>query len=149
MKSISQFKQENPIYQNEPDEKLASFIYDKYYKDRGVDEDDFFKQAFPNIAQTKELNLEQTLSPEVDGIISPDDEMLNFDRRQNMSYKPTVEDIAIENDIGTETGASANARFAQSLGYDDKNKALAIKNVFIKFIQTRHHSKKQDQTQEN
>ena len=129
MKSISQFKQENPIYQNEPDEKLASFIYDKYYKDRGVDEDDFFKQAFPNIAQTKELNLEQTLSPEVDGIISPDDEMLNFDRRQNMSYKPTVEDIAIENDIGTETGASANARFAQSLGYDDKNKALAIKNV--------------------
>tara|TARA_R110002167_G_scaffold130710_3_gene314319 strand:- start:627 stop:842 length:216 start_codon:yes stop_codon:yes gene_type:complete len=67
MKSISQFKQENPIYQNEPDEKLASFIYDKYYKDRGVDEDDFFKQAFPNIAQTKELNLEQTLSPEVDG----------------------------------------------------------------------------------
>ena len=44
MKSIAQFKQENPIYQNEPDVKLASFIYDKYYKDRGVDEDDFFKQ---------------------------------------------------------------------------------------------------------
>ena len=129
MKSISQFKQENPIYQNEPDEKLASFIYDKYYKDRGVDEDDFFKQAFPNIAQTKELNLEQTLSPEVDGIISPDDEMLNQERISNMSYKPSVKDIAIENDIGTETGASANARFAQSLGYDDKNKALAIKNV--------------------
>ena len=129
MKSISQFKQENPIYQNEPDEKLASFIYDKYYKDRGVDENDFFKQAFPNIAQTKELNLEQTLSPEVDGIISPDDEMLNQERIQNMSYKPSVKDIAIENDIGTETGASANARFAQSLGYDDKNKALAIKNV--------------------
>jgi len=129
MKSISQFKEENPIYQNEPDEKLASFIYDKYYKDRGVDEDDFFKQAFPNIAQKKELNLEQTLSPEVDGIISPDDDMLNQDRISNMSYKPSVKDIAIENDIGTETGASANARFAQSLGYDDKNKALAIKNV--------------------
>ena len=129
MKSISQFKQENPIYQNEPDEKLASFIYDKYYKDRGVGEDDFFKQAFPNIAQKKELNLEQTLSPEVDGIISPDDEMLNQERIQNINYKPSVKDIAIENDIGTETGASANARFAQSLGYDDKNKALAIKNV--------------------
>jgi len=129
MKSISQFKQENPIYQNEPDEKLASFIYDKYYKDRGVDEDDFFKQAFPNIAQTKELNLEQTLSPEVDGIISPDDEMFNQERIQNINYKPSVKDIAIENDIGTETGASANARFAQSLGYDDKNKALALKNV--------------------
>ena len=58
MKSIAQFKQENPIYQNEPDVKLASFIYDKYYKDRGVDEDDFFKQAFPNIAERKDTALE-------------------------------------------------------------------------------------------
>ena len=129
MKSIAQFKQENPIYQNEPDVKLASFIYDKYYKDRGVDEDDFFKQAFPNIAERKDTALEQTLSPEVGGIISPDDEMLNWERIQNINYKPSVKDIAIENDIGTETGASANARFAASLGYDEKNKALAIKNT--------------------
>jgi hypothetical protein len=129
MKSISQFKEENPIYQNEPDVKLASFIYDKYYKDRGVDEDDFFKQAFPNIAERKDAALEQTLSPEVGGIISPDDEMLNWERIQNINYKPSVKDIAIENDIGTETGASANARFAASLGYDEKNKALAIKNT--------------------
>jgi len=129
MKSIAQFKQENPIYQNEPDVKLASFIYDKYYKDRGVDEDDFFKKAFPNIAERKDTALEQTLSPEVGGIISPDDEMLNWERIQNINYKPSVKDIAIENDIGTETGASANARFAASLGYDEKNKALAIKNT--------------------
>ena len=129
MKNIAQFKQENPIYQNEPDVKLATFIYNKYYKQKGVDEDDFFKQAFPNIAGNKDSALEKTLSPEVDGIISPDDDMLNQDRISKMSYKPSVKDIAIENDIGTETGASANARFAQSLGYDDKNKALAIKNV--------------------
>ncbi len=129
MKSIAQFKQENPIYQNEPDVKLASFIYDKYYKGRGVDEDDFFKQAFPNIAERKDAALEQTLSPEVGGIISPDDAMLNWERIQNINYKPSVKDIAIENDIGTETGASANARFAASLGYNEKNKALAIKNT--------------------
>tara|TARA_R100000655_G_scaffold11877_1_gene27493 strand:+ start:963 stop:3725 length:2763 start_codon:yes stop_codon:yes gene_type:complete len=136
MKTIAQFKEENPIYQNEPDVKLASFIYDKYYKDRGVDEDEFFKQAFPNIAERKETNLEQTLSPEVDGIISPDDEMLNFDRQQNMSFVPSVKDIAIENDIGTSTGASAESRFAASLGYDDKNKALAIKNVLSDLYKT-------------
>ena len=129
MKSIAQFKEENPIYQNEPDVKLASFIYDKYYKGRGVDEDDFFKQAFPNIAERKDAALEQTLSPEVGGIISPDDAMLNWERIQNINYKPSVKDIAIENDIGTETGASANARFAASLGYNEKNKALAIKNT--------------------
>jgi len=53
-----------------------------------------------------------------------------------MSYKPTVEDIAIENDIGTGTGASAESRFAASLGYDDKNKALAIKNVLSDLYKT-------------
>ena len=61
MKTIAQFKEENPIYQNEPDVKLASFIYDKYYKDRGVDEDDFFKKAFPVIAERKIKETESKL----------------------------------------------------------------------------------------
>ena len=62
--------------------------------------------------------------------------MLNQERIQNINYKPSVKDIAIENDIGTETGASAESRFAASLGYDDKNKALAIKNVLSDLYKT-------------
>ena len=127
MKTIADIKEEYPQYANVPDVKLAGALYKKYYSDK--DEDQFYKLVFPSIAGNKDSALEQTLSPEVDGIISPDDEMLNQERISNMSYKPSVKDIAIENDIGSETGASANARFAQSLGYDDKNKALAIKNV--------------------
>ena len=42
MKSIAQFKKENPQYENEPDLKLADFFYKKYYKDRGVDETEFY-----------------------------------------------------------------------------------------------------------
>jgi hypothetical protein len=134
MTTITDLKKQYPEYADIPDVKLADAMYKKYYSDK--DEDEFYKLVFPNIAEKKGTNLEQTLSPEVDGIISPDDEMLNFDRTQNMSYKPTVEDIAIENDIGTETGASAESRFAASLGYDDKNKALAIKNVLSDLYKT-------------
>jgi hypothetical protein len=134
MTTIADLKKTYPQYRDVPDVKLADALYKEYYSDK--DEDEFYKLVFPNIAEKKELNLEQTLSPEVDGIISPDDEMLNFDRQQNMNYKPTVEDIAIENDIGTETGASAESRFAASLGYDDKNKALAIKNVLSDLYKT-------------
>ena len=139
MTTIADLKKQYPEYADVPDVKLADAMYKKYYSD--TDEDEFYKLVFPNIAEKKELNLEQTLSPEVDGIISPDDEMLNFDRQQNMSYKPTVEDIAIENDIGTDGAPSTlklkqDARFAASLGYDDKNKALAIKNVLSDLYKT-------------
>ena len=139
MTTIADLKKQYPEYADVPDVKLADAMYKKYYSD--TDEDEFYKLVFTNIAEKKELNLEQNLSPEVDGIISPDDEMLNFDRQQNMSYKPTVEDIAIENDIGTDRAPSTlklkqDARFAASLGYDDKNKALAIKNVLSDLYKT-------------
>lgn len=127
MKSVAQIKQEYPQYSDVPDRELAGALYKKFYSD--VDEDEFYKLVFPKVAESKDAALEQTLSPEVDGIISPDDEMLNFDRRQNMSYQPTVEDIALQNDVGVNEGATPEARFAASFGFDDKNKALAVKNV--------------------
>jgi len=134
MTTISDLKKTYPQYRDVPDVKLADALYKEYYSDK--DEDEFYKLVFPNIAESKDTALEQTLSPEVDGIISPDDEMLNQERIQNINYKPSVKDIAIENDIGTETGASAESRFAASLGYDDKNKALAIKNVLSDLYKT-------------
>ena len=127
MKSVAQIKQEYPQYSDVPDRELAGALYKKFYSD--VDEDEFYKLVFPEVAQSKDAALEQTLSPEVDGIISPDDEMLNFDRRQNMSYQPTVEDIALQNDVGVNEGATPEARFAASFGFDEQNKALAVKNV--------------------
>jgi hypothetical protein len=134
MTTISDLKKTYPQYRDVPDVKLADALYKEYYSDK--DEDEFYKLVFPNIAESKDTALEQTLSPEVDGIISPDDDLLNQERIQNINYKPSVKDIAIENDIGTETGASAESRFAASLGYDDKNKALAIKNVLSDLYKT-------------
>ena len=134
MTTIADLKKTYPQYRDVPDVKLADALYKEYYSDK--DEDEFYKLVFPNIAEKKDLTLDKTLSPEVDGIISPDDELLNQERIQNINYKPSVEDIAIENDIGTETGASPEARFALSLGYDEKNKALAIKNVLSDLYKT-------------
>ena len=127
MKSVAQIKQEYPQYSDVPDRELAGALYKKFYSD--VDEDEFYKLVFPKISESKDTALEQTLSPEVDGIISPDDEMLNQERIQNMNYKPNVEDIALQNDVGVNEGATPEARFAASFGFDDKNKALAVKNV--------------------
>ncbi len=125
--NLKEFRKQYPQYNDIPDLELADSLYKKHYTD--INKQDYYKELFPNIAEKKQIKVETTLSPEIDGIISPDDDLLNQQRLQNINYAPSIKDIAIENDIGTETGASANARFAQSLGYDDKNKALAIKNV--------------------
>jgi len=125
--NLKEFRKQYPEYNDIPDLELADSLYEKYYTD--INKQDYYKELFPNIAERKDIKVETTLSPEIDGIISPDDDLLNQQRLQNINYAPSIKDIAIENDIGIETGASANARFAQSLGYDDKNQALAIKNV--------------------
>ena len=125
--NLKEFRKQYPQYNDIADLELADSLYEKHYTD--INKQDYYKELFPNIAEKKNIKVESTLSPEIDGIISPDDDLLNQQRLQNINYAPSIKDIAIENDIGTETGASANARFAQSLGYDNKNQALAIKNV--------------------
>jgi hypothetical protein len=125
--NLSEFRKKYPDYNDLSDLELADSLYEKNYTD--IDKNEYYKKLFPNIAEKKDIKVESTLSPEINGIISPDDDLLNQERLRNINYSPSIKDIAIENDIGTETGASANARFAQSLGYDNKNQALAIKNV--------------------
>jgi len=125
--NLKEFRKQYPQYNDIADLELADSLYEKHYTD--INKQDYYKELFPNISERKDIKVETTLSPEIDGIISPDDDLLNQQRLQNINYAPSIKDIAIENDIGIETGASANARFAQSLGYDDKNQALAIKNV--------------------
>lgn len=125
--NLSEFRKKYPDYNDLSDLELADSLYEKNYTD--IDKNEYYKELFPNIAEKKDIKVESTLSPEINGIISPDDDLLNQERLRNINYSPSIKDIAIENDIGTETGASATARFAQSLGYDNKNQALAIKNV--------------------
>ena len=131
--TLEEFRGLYPQYNDIPDLELAESLYEKNYSD--VDKNEYYQTLFPNVAKRKNTQLENSLIEETGGIISPDDSLLNQDRIQNTSFKPSIKDIAIENDIGVETGANSNARFAASLGYDDKNKALAIKNVLSNLYQ--------------
>ena len=128
MITISQLKKQYPQYEEIPDVELAEKLYDKYYSDK-IDKNNFFEKVFPNISQSKIAERELKMIPEVDGIILPDDDLINQNLIQNQNFKPSTEDIAKQAGVGTQEGATPNARFAASLGYDENNKALAIKNV--------------------
>ena len=49
MASISDYKKQHPEYRNIPDLQLAEIMYEKAYKGK-LDETEFYKLAFPNIA---------------------------------------------------------------------------------------------------
>jgi len=137
--NLKEFRKQYPQYNDIADLELADSLYEKNYTD--INKQDYYKELFPNIAERKDIKVESTLSPEIDEIISPDDDLLNQQRLQNINYAPSIKDIAIENDIGTDGAPSTlklkeDARFAASLGYDDKNKALAIKNVLSDLYKT-------------
>ena len=49
-KSIQEIKKEYPYYSNVHDLELADKIYDKYYKEKEVSKEDFYLNAFPELA---------------------------------------------------------------------------------------------------
>jgi|TARA_Y100000310_G_scaffold339749_1_gene433424 hypothetical protein len=135
MITIRQLKEEYPQYAHIPDVELAEKLYDKYY-DGKIEKNNFFQKVFPNIAEQKQTTADQQIIPRgtigVTGFIDPNTELNNIITKQNIDYKPSVKDIAIQSGVGVSEGASANARFATSLGYNQEQKALAVKNVLSK-----------------
>ena len=124
-KSIAEIKKENPYYENVPDIKLADTIYDKYYKE-SVSKEDFYLNAFPELADQIVEN---------QGIISPDDEMFMPEGgRELLNFRPTVGMIAERSGVSIDDPATSKARFGASLGINQDQKALAIKNSLSKLF---------------
>ena len=128
--NINEFRKKYPEYNDIPDLELADKFYDKYYSD--LDKDNFYQSFFPNIADSRIEQAESSIVPESDGIQSPDDELLSQDIRSNINFRPKIKDIAKLADVGVKQGAGGEARLAASFGYDEKNQALAIKDVLSK-----------------
>jgi hypothetical protein len=123
-KTISDIRKEYPkAYENVSDIELADALYNKYYSDK-LDQNSFYEQVFPNIA-AKRVS---------EDIISPDDEFNeNYDFKSTpLPFKPTTAEIAREAGVLTNDPANSSARFGASLGYDESQKALAIKNTLSK-----------------
>jgi len=124
-KSIAEIKKENPYYENVPDIKLADTLYDKYYKE-SVSKEDFYLNAFPDLADQIVEN---------QGIISPDDEMFMPEGgRELLNFRPTVGMIAERSGVSIDDPATSKARFGASLGINQDQKALAIKNSLSKLF---------------
>jgi len=122
--TISDIRKKYPnAYNNLSDMELADKIYDQYYQGK-IDESEFYQQMFPNIA-SKRLT---------EQIIFPDDEFgSNFEFEETaLPFKPTVFEIAKEANVLTNEPATSKARFGGSLGYDEGQKILGIKNSLSK-----------------
>jgi len=118
MSKISEYKQQYPRYRNIPDLELAEKLYETYYKGK-MSETNFYELAFPNIAAERfEEDIADTSLESID--MAP------------AIFKPTTSDIAKQAGVSINDPANFKARFGGSLGYNQEQKALAIKNNLSK-----------------
>ena len=111
---IKDFKKQYPYYKNVPDLELAEKLYEKYYKGK-ISETNFYELAFPNIAAERfEEDIADTSLESIDMFPA--------------IFKPTTSDIAKQAGVSINDPATSKARFGASLGYNQEQKALAIKN---------------------
>ena len=122
--TIKEYKKQNPESASVPDLELAEKIFKEDYEPRGVDENTYFESAFPKIAAKRGT----------DEIILPDDEFNeNFEFKSDKpTFKPTTSEIAKSAGVSTNDPATSAARFGASLGYNEEQKKLAIKNNLSK-----------------
>ena len=122
---VRKYKEQNPENKNVPSVELAEKVYNENYKNKDIDETTFYQKFFPNIAKEK--------FEEAEGIIvSPDDMMLGKTELDYVSFKPTTADLAKQGGVSVNDPAESKARFAASLGYNQEQKILAIKDTLSK-----------------
>ena len=123
MTKIAEYKKQYPEYENIPDVKLAEALYNRVYKGK-IEENEFYKQVFPDI-EAKRAS---------EDIISPDDvfnENYQF-KSTPTPFRPTVSEIATSYGVSVNDPATSKARFGASLGYNEEQRKLAIKNSLSK-----------------
>jgi len=123
MSKISDYKKQHPEYANIPNVKLAEILYEKAYKGR-MDETDFYKFAFPEVAAERAEDV-------YTDFVFPDDEF-GGDFDSTTPFKPTTSDIAKQAGVSVNDPASSKARFGASLGYNQEQKMLAVKDTLSK-----------------
>jgi len=114
MSKISEYKQQYPKYRNIPDLQLAETLYETYYKGK-MSETNFYELSFPNIAAERfEEDIADTSLESID--MSP-------------AFRPTVEELAGKSGVSLNDPASGKARALASLGYNQEQRTLAIKQT--------------------
>ena len=116
--SLKKLRQKYPQYNDISDLELAEGFYKKHYSD--LDETEYYEKMFPEIAAKRGT----------DDIMFPEDEFNeNFDfKADKPEFKPTTSEIAKSAGVSVNSPATSKARFGASLGYNEEQKKLAIKN---------------------
>ena len=120
--SLKKLRQKYPEYNDIPDLKLAEAFYKKNYSD--VDETEYYKLMFPNIAAERAEDV-------YTDFVFPDDEFGGAFEPES-TFKPTTSEIAKQAGVSINNPASKSARLGASFGYNQEQKALAIKNELSK-----------------
>ena len=123
--AVREYKEKNPDAAIIPSVDLAEQVYNQEFKGKGIDETEFYQKFFPNIAKEKFEEADQT-------IVIPEDEMLGKTGEDFVNFKPTTADLAKQGGVSINDPASSKARFAASLGYNQEEKALAVKDTLSK-----------------
>jgi len=127
MASIADYKKQHPEYANIPDRKLADILYEKGYKGK-MDETVFYKTVFPNIAAERAEDV-------YTDFVFPDDEFgSGFESKS--TFKPTTTELAKQAGVSINDPADFNSRFGASLGYNQEQKMLTIKQELSKLYKT-------------
>jgi len=118
--TIEEYKQQNPESANIPDRDLAQTLYEKNFKGK-MDETTFYKTVFPKISEKRSEDV-------YNDFVFPDDDFgSGFD--STTPFKPTTSELAEKSGVSLNNPASSKARFGASLGYNEKQKILAIKQT--------------------
>ena len=120
--SLKKLRQKYPEYNDVPDLKLAEAFYKKDYSD--VDETEYYKLMFPDIAEERAEDV-------FTDFVFPDDEFGGAFEPESV-FKPTTSEIAKQAGVSVDNPATSKSRFGASLGYNQEQKALAIKNSLSK-----------------
>ena len=136
--SLKTLREKYPEYNDMPDLELAERFYKTYYSD--LNESEYFEKMFPEIAAKRGT----------DDVMFPEDEFNeNFDfKADKPEFKPTTSEIAKSAGISVNDPADIKSRFGGSLGYNEEQKRLAIKNSLSKIYKQDIDVRKGPQTGE-
>ena len=120
--SLKTLRQNYPEYDDMSDLELAEGFYKKHYSD--MDETEYYKKMFPEIAAERAEDTPDITELDLAYGMQLDPSSIDF--------RPKTSEIAKQAGVSINDPADFKARFGGSLGYNEEQKILAIKNSLSK-----------------
>ena len=127
--SLKTIRQKYPEYNDLSDLQLAEGFYKKHYSD--MDETEYYEKMFPEIAAERSDEMLPLPEEATDYLQGRGISMSTTPA--DLRFKPTVEEIAESKGVSANNPATFSSRWGSSMGYNQEQKTLAIKNSLSEF----------------